>query len=345
MGDVRPPLVELTLARVREFQREPEAIFWVFIFPVLLSVALGIAFRNRGEESVRIGVLEGPGAEEARLALEASEAVRPVLLNEEEAEMELRSGGVDVLVEPGEPVGFRFDPSRRESRYARLLARDALERAAGREDLVTVEDRRVSGIGRRYIDFLIPGLLGLNLMGSGMWGIGFAVVQMRQKKLLKRFVATPMRRSDFLLSLFLSRMVFLIPEMIAILGAGALLFGVPVRGSLLALLVVSFLGALTFCGIGALCASRVRTLEGASGLLNLVMMPMWIFSGVFFSIENFPEPMQPALALLPLTALNDALRAIMLDGAGLAGTAGEVGLALVWGLVAFGVALRIFRWK
>ncbi len=354
---IRPALVELTLARTREFLREPEAIFWVFVFPVLLSLTLGIAFRNRGEESVRIGVLvasdgtrAATGASDAEAvrdviaALEAGEGIEAVRITEAEADAALRSGSVLVLVVPGDPVGFRFDSTRTESRFARLLAKDALERASGREDRVTAREEVVSKIGGRYIDFLIPGLLGLNLMGSGMWGIGFAVVQMRSKKLLKRFVATPMRKWEFLLSLFVSRMLFLIPEIAAIVGAGVLIFGVPVRGSLLALVAISFVGSMTFCGLGALCASRVKTVEGASGLLNLVMMPMWLFSGVFFSIENFPEVMHPFLSALPLTIVNDVIRAVMLDGATLLQTAPSLAAALVWGVIPLVVALRIFRW-
>ncbi len=348
---VQGALVEMTFARVREFLREPEALFWVFVFPVLLSMVLGIAFRNRGEESVRIGVQEGPGADAVAAALEEDERTVAVRIAPEDVDDELRDGSVAVLIVPADPtepdaeVVYRFDPVRTESRYARLLASDVLERAAGRDDRVRSRDLVTSQVGRRYIDFLIPGLLGLNLLGSGMWGIGFAIVQMRQKKLLKRFVATPMRKSDFLLSLFFSRMVFLIPEIAAIVGAGHLIFGVPVRGSLFALFVVSFLGSLSFCGMGALCASRVQTVEGASGLLNLVMMPMWLFSGVFFSVKNFPEVMHPFLEALPLTAVNDALRALMLDGAGFFDVLPEIGLALLWGVIPFAIALRVFRWK
>jgi ABC-type multidrug transport system permease subunit len=356
MAERRHPFVELTLARTREFLREPEAIFWVFVFPVLLSLALGLAFRNRGEERVRIGVLDvgvEAAVERTVTALEADDGIRPVRLDEARAEAELRSGGISVLVVPRTdevvaeglaPYAFRFDPTRTESRYARILAKNALERDAGRVDRVRADEETVSKIGRRYIDFLIPGLLGMNLMGSGMWGIGFAIVQMRQKKLLKRFVATPMRKWHFLLSLFVSRMVFLIPEMAAIIGAGVLIFGVPVRGSLVTLLVLSFFGSLVFCGIGALCASRVKTVEGASGLLNLVMMPMWLFSGVFFSIENFPEIMHPVLRALPLTVVNDILRAVMLDGATFLDVLPQLGFAILWGIIPLVVALRIFRW-
>jgi ABC-type multidrug transport system permease subunit len=340
----RRSLVELTLARIREFLREPEAIFWVFVFPVLLSIVLGIAFRERGRESVRVGIQSGPGAEEILKALERDDSIRGEVLDAEEAEARMRNGEVVLLIVPGAPPTYRFDPSRTESRLARLVVDRAIESAAGREDRVGSREEIVSGIGNRYIDFLIPGLLGLNLMGSGMYGIGFAVVQMRAKKLLKRFVATPMRRSDFLLSLMLSRMVFLLPEMIAVVGAGSLLFGVPVRGSLLLLAFVSFLGAVTFSGLGTLCATRARTVEAISGLLNFVMMPMWLASGVFFSTKNFPDAVQPLIQALPLTALNDALRMVMLDGEGLAAVAPELLLLVVWGLVPFALALRIFRW-
>jgi len=340
----RRSLLELTLARTREFLREPEAIFWVFVFPILLSVVLGIAFRERGREPLRVGVRQGPGAEDLARALGVNPSLRPEVLEPGEADRRLRNGEIALLVLPGELPVYRYDPSRSEPRLARALADEAIQRAAGRSDPVSIREETVTRAGDRYIDFLIPGLLGLNLMGSGMYGLGFAIAQMRSKKLLKRFLATPMRKSDFLLSLMASRILFLAPEIVAIVGAGMLLFGVPLRGSVLALAAVSFLGALTFSGLGMLCASRARTVEAISGLLNFVMMPMWLGSGVFFSTRNFPEVVQPALRILPLTALNDALRAVMLDGAPVVQILPQCLILLAWGIVSFVLALRIFRW-
>jgi ABC-2 type transport system permease protein len=338
------PLLQLTLVKLRDLLREPEALFWVFAFPVLLSIALGIAFRNSAPPPVVVGVEEGPGAAEVVRALEQAGGFRPVAFSPEEARRQLRSGRLDIVVLPGIPATYWFDPTRPDSRLARLAVDDALQRAAGRPDPLSTAERVMDEKGSRYIDFLIPGLLGVNLMGTGMWGVGFSIVSARSRRLLKRLAVTPMRRSHFLLSQVTGRLVFLVFEVGVLLGFGRLAFGVPMRGSWLTIGVVSLLGALTFGGLGLMVAARAKTTEGVSGLINLVMLPMWIGSGTFFSTSRFPEVVQPALRALPLTAINDALRAVMLDGAGLATIAPQLWVASAWGVVAFAVALWTFRW-
>ena len=344
------PLVQLTLARMREFYREPEAIFWVFGFPIVLAFALGIAFRNRGPGELKIGVLGegdgGDGGDSALVtALDRSPALAAVVLDSATARVQLRTGRVALVVVPGDPIVYRYDSTRTESRLARLEADEALQRARGRVDPARVREERVVEPGSRYIDFLIPGLLGMNLMGSGLWGVGFSVVQARTKKLLKRFMATPMRRSHYLMSFIFSRLVFLFLEIAALVGFGWLMFRVGVRGSLGSLAFITILGALSFAGLGMLVASRARTIEAVSGLMNLVMLPMWILSGTFFSYARFPDAMQPFVKALPLTALNDALRAVMIDGAALVRVGGPLAIVAGWGLASFAVALRIFRWR
>jgi len=338
-------IVQLTLARMREFYREPEAIFWVFGFPLVLAFALGIAFRNRGPGVLTVGILRGAGDSAVATAIASAPGLHTALLDSSEARQRLRTGGIALLVVPGDPTVYRYDSTRTESRLARLEADAAIQRARGRPDPVPVVDDRVTAPGSRYIDFLIPGLLGMNLMGSGLWGVGFSVVQARTKGLLKRFMATPMRRGEFLLSYMLSRLTFLVIEVAALVGFGWLLFGVGVRGSVLALGALSVLGAFSFGGLGLLVASRAKTVEAVSGLMNLVMLPMWILSGTFFSYARFPEVIQPYVRLLPLTALNDALREVMIDGASLARLGSPVAIVAAWGVVSFVVALRIFRWR
>jgi ABC-type multidrug transport system permease subunit len=339
------PLAQLTLLKVRSLLREPEAMFWVFVFPVLLAVALGIAFRSRGPEELRIGVQRGEGAEWVRQALDAAPGLRAELLDAEASRRQLRSGTVALVVLADPDWVYWYDPIRPESRRARLEVDDALQRAAGRVDVRTASTREMSERGSRYIDFLIPGLLGMNLMSTGMWGIGFNVVNARSKRLLKRLVATPMRRSDYLLSQITGRLVFLVAEVTVLLVVARLAFDVPLRGSLFALAGISLLGAMTFAGMGLLCASRVQTVEGLSGLINVVMMPMWIMSGIFFSTSRFPDVAQPLIQALPLTAINDALRAVMIEGASLLAVSGEVAVAAAWGVVGFVGALALFRWE
>ncbi len=339
------PLGQLTLARFREQRRQPEVLFWVFAFPLLLAVALGLAFRNRPPDVVHVAVEAGPGADSLAARLGRARGFDVSVLPAEDANDALRTGAVAVVVEPGDSLVYRYDPTRSESRLARLATNDALQRSFGRRDPIAAVDRTVTERGSRYIDFLIPGLLGLNLMGTGMWGVGYAVVDARRRKLMKRLLASPIRRSQYLLSFIAARLVLLTPEVVVLVGFGALAFGVPVRGSIATLAFLSVLGAMTFAGLGLLTASRVQTVEAVSGLMNLVMLPMWVLSGVFFSSANFPAVMQPFIRALPLTALNDALRAVMLDGASMAAVWQPIAICAVWGSVSFGLALKMFRWR
>ncbi|HEY8022274.1 MAG TPA: ABC transporter permease [Thermoanaerobaculia bacterium] len=354
---VRPPLVELTVARAKEFVREPEAIFWVFAVPIVFSIVLGFAFRAKPPDRTPVAVAipaaaaagDGSAAMAAMAALARSPFLAPRPYPEAAGHEALRTGKVSLLVTPGgggsRGVTFEFDPTQPESRIARLEAQDALERAAGRADVVPVRAVEMTEKGSRYIDFLIPGLLGMNLMGTGIWSLAFSITNARSRRILKRLVATPMRRSDFLLAQIFARLVFLAIEVTLLVGFGWIVFGVAVRGSILLLLATCFLGAMCFCGLGLLIASRVTTLEGASGLTNLVMLPMWLCSGVFFSSDRFPAKAQPLIQALPLTALNNALRDIMNEAKPLSAVAPALALLAAWGVVSFAVALKIFKWK
>jgi len=334
---LRPALWELTMARMRMFFREPGAVFWTFGFPLLLSIALGVAFRNRPPEPAIVAVT----SPQLQQALAGDPQLRTRQLDDGSAREALRTGKVDLVVVPGPPIAYLYDPVRPESRLARALADGALH---PKGPPATV-DKPVTEPGSRYIDFLIPGLLGMNLMSAGMWGIGYVMVDMRTKKLLKRLVATPMSRPEFLWSFVVMRALFLLIELPILLGFAYLVFNVGVAGSSLLVLAISLLGALAFAGIGLLVASRARNTQTVSGLINLVMLPMFVASGVFFSTARFPEAVQPYLRVLPLTALNDALRAVMIDGAGLRAVAPQAALLAGTALLTFVVALRLFRWR
>ena len=344
----RGALAQLTLVRFKEFIREPEAVFWTFAFPVILAVGLGIAFRNKPADVVVVGVEQGViGGDSLAARLAAAPGIQVRVMSPDSAAQALRTGELALLARStgAGAVEYQFDDTRPDGRSARALADDALQRAAGRRDPVRVADRTVREKGSRYIDFVVPGLLGMNIMAGGIWGLGFAIVEARRKHLLKRLVSTPMRRSHYLASFVFSRLVFLVLEMAVLLGSAALLFGVPVRGSLLQLFVIALVAALSFGGLGLLIASRAKTIEGVSGLMNLIMMPMWVLSGVFFSSKNFPAAAQPFIQALPLTATNDALRATMLHGAGWASVAPELAVIGAWLAVSFVLALRLFRWR
>jgi ABC-2 type transport system permease protein len=384
------PVWQLTLARVRLFLREPAAIFWVYGFPILMMMSLGIAFRDNPQEQIAVDVVEGSGepASGGRQLPESIQELKKLLENDnrfkltvaptEDWQKRLQAGKTELVIEvapadSNQPYRFWDEPRRAESRLARYAVEAVLLRAANdtasgvrkhpdgsagksgdenhreadasRSPTFEPEIRHLDQPGSRYIDFLLPGMIGMGLMGGGMWGVGFVVVDMRVRKLLKRFLATPMRRSDFLLSVMVSRLMFTLADIVILLLFGWLVFGIRTQGSYLNLAIVTLLGGAAFAGIGLLVASRVQTIETVSGLMNLVMLPMWILSGVFFSSERFPQEIQPLINLLPLTALNQALRGIMLEGDSLSVLWPQLAILTAYTVFTFAIALRIFRWR
>lgn len=345
------PFLQLTLCRIREFIREPEAIFWVYGFPLLMTLVLGIAFREKKpDEAHLVDIEEGPHAEFVQRSLAAAGTQFKVHRAPfEECKKRLRTGKTSLIVQNGissqVDVVYLSDPVRPESSLAEKAVDDVLQRAKGRVDQLKSSKREFSEPGGRYIDFLVPGLLGMGLLGGGMFGVGFAIVDMRIRKLLKRFLATPMKRPDFLLAIMTSRFVFMLPEVILLLLFAYFIFDVRIMGSLWVVIFCIILGGVTFSGIGLLIACRAKTLEAASGLMNLVMLPMWVLSGVFFSADRYPETVQPLIRALPLTLMNDALRAVMNEGAGLWEISGKLLGLVAWGMITFFVALKLFRWQ
>ncbi len=342
-------IVQLVLVRFREFLREPEALFWVFIFPVLLTAGLGLAFRSKPADVAMVAVVTAPrhAPPDVEALLSKSKSVVAHTMTTDAAMEALRTGKVALVAieDSTGRVSYRYDQARDESRLARLIVDDALQHAAGRVEPVSTSDDYVTALGSRYVDFLVPGLLGMNLLGSGVWGLGFALVDLRRKRLLKRLVATPMSRAQFFASFLVSRLVVLSAEIVALVGFGVLVFHVPLRGSLPSLFFIAVFGALSFSGLGLLVGTRAKTVEAVSGLANAIMLPMWVLSGTFFSASHFPDVMQPFVRALPLTAVNDALRANMLQGASLASVMPQLGVIAFWIVVCYGVALKLFRWR
>lgn len=335
-------LYELTVVRFRLILREPEAIFWIFVFPILLAIGLGIAFRNRPADVLQVGVT----TTQLLRALAVDKGLTAAVTDEATGTQALATGNILLLaIQEPDGVTYRYDDTNPDARTARMLADRAIQTAAGQREAIHAQNQLVHEAGSRYIDFVIPGLLGMNLMGSAMWGLGFSIVEARQKKLLKRLVASPMPRWQFLVSFILSRLAMLVIEVAVFLGFARLVFGVPFRGSLWQLGFLCVITSLAFSALGLLVASRAKNMEVASGLMNLVMLPMWILSGVFFSASRFPAAIQPVVRALPLTAAIDAMRANMLQGMNLGQLAIPVGILLAWLVAAFSVSLRIFRWR
>jgi ABC-2 type transport system permease protein len=345
MTIISDSLRQLILVRFREFFREPEALFWVYGFPILLAAGLGLAFRDRPADQIVVGHL--PGVAAGMIAgLSADSGIKLQQFADSAAGAKaLRNGRIALLLVPDATgLRYRYDDTRPDARIARQHVNDVVQRSAGRREPIVTGDQIVRERGSRYIDFLIPGLIGFNLMGSGIWGTGFTIVDARKRKLLKRLAATPMSRGEFLASFLLSQLALLVVGVTVLLLFGMLVFHVPVRGSFVTLAVLCSLAGVAFVALGLCIAARPRTQEAASGLMNLVMLPMWVFSGVFFSSSHFPAVMQPVIKALPLTAANDALRAVMLEGAGPREVFPEIAVLLVWLVLSFGVALKMFRW-
>jgi ABC-2 type transport system permease protein len=333
---------QLTMVRFRLFLREPEAIFWIFIFPILLALGLGIAFRNRPADVLPVGAT----TTQLTQALAADQGLTAKTLDEAAGTHELATGQIVLFaIQRADGVAYKYDDTNPDARTARLLADRAVQTGAGRKDAVQAGNELVHEAGARYIDFVVPGLLGMNLMGSAMWGLGFAIVDERKKKLLKRLVASPMPKSQYLGSFLVSRLGMLIIEVVFFLGFAKVAFGVPFRGSLWQLCFLCLMTSLAFSALGLLVSSRAKTTEAVSGLMNLVMMPMWILSGVFFSASRFPAAIQPVVRALPLTAAIEAMRGNMLQGTGLQLMVPQVLILLAWFVVPFAVSLRIFRWR
>ena len=352
----RHPLFQLTLARFREFYREPAAVFWVYGFPLLLAVGLGVAFRDRPVEKISVDVVtDGAGGREAAEALAAklgADGRLKVNPNPDAtAKNRLRTAKTGLVIRPlvGDSAvsakwEYQFDPNRPEC----VLARNAVDNLLLRSEapqLAKPQDISSDEPGGRYIDFLLPGLMGTNLMGGGLFGVGFVIVDLRVRKLLKRFLATPMKKHHFLLSLLISRLVFVLVEIAVLLLFANLAFDVTVHGNWLALLALVFVSGLSFGGLGLLIACRAKTIETVSGLMNAIMLPMYVVSGVFFPSDKFPDAVQPLIQLLPLTACIDGLRAIINDGAGFADTWREFAVLSAWGIASFGIAMKLFRWR
>ena len=349
------PLWQLYVSRLREFYRQPARIFWVYGFPIVLAVVLGLAFNKSPTETVIVDVVDAESGDARSIISRMGAALSPEdgrigvavnLIGPEQVELRLLRGESPLVVIPGPDgsVTYRYDPTRPEALAARAAFDDAYQRALGREDRADTSEQRVVEPGSRYVDFLIPGLIGVNAMGGGLWGIGFLLVNFRIGKLLKRFQATPMPRRDFLLAVVGARLTFLIPDLTILLALGVFGFGMPIKGNLGLVILVDVVGGLAFSGIGLLVASRAQTTETVSGLMNLVMMPMWLLSGVFFSYRNFPEAMLPIIKALPLTQLVDGLRRVALEGAGLVDVGPNLLILAAWALATFLLALRIFRW-
>ena len=344
------PIYRITQTRLKEFIRRPEAVFWVYFFPLLMVFVLGIAFRNQTREVFPVDVIAGPQAQRIKQYLDDSPQIEATIFERDIIQARLRTGKTTMAVSAADTdelpeIGYWFDPQRPSADHVKTIVDSKLQRSMGRADVFTASQTVFDQPGGTFVDFLVPGLLGISLMSGGMWGVGFAIVDMRIRKLLKRYMATPMRRSDFLISMLLSRLVFMIPQVLLLIVFAYFLFDYRVYGSYSAVVFLVLLGAVEFAAIGLIVGARAQTLETASGLMNLVMLPMWTLCGAFFAYERFPELFHPLIRLLPLTPIVDSLRGVMMEGETLLQQWPEMLVMVSWTIIPFVVAMSIFRWR
>ncbi|MBF0441062.1 MAG: ABC transporter permease [Oligoflexales bacterium] len=343
------PLYQLVKMRILDFVRDPAAIFWTFGFPIVLAIGLGTAFHQQEPLSGKIAVV-GPAASRVIPALGTGKGIVLAKMDEAGAMMELNKGDLDLVLLAREnlerkiELDYHFDMMQPGALGIRCHINDSVQKYFGSLDSIPSKDIIGRERGGRYIDFLLPGLIGMNIMGSCMWGMGYNIVDSRRRKLLKRFAVTPMRRSHFLLSFFLSRLIFLFFEVVIITLFGYLAFDVRISGSLPALCFAALCSTMAFSGVSLLVASRTASTEVAAGWMNFVQLPMWLLSGSFFSYKRFPEIFLPFIKALPLTATNDAFRIIFNQSGSIESVAVECLILIAWALVGFVVSLKVFRW-
>lgn len=368
-------LFQLVVAHSREIIREPEVIFWGVIFPMLISLGLGIAFTKKPDITRNVALIQssqisasapaepditkylphhieqvnfdpkGPRYEliqhDARMGNTTFIFIRTDWDN---AMTLMKRGFLSVAItEDDGRLYYHFDPANMDAQLTYLKLSKILNRAPspaeGNDNIYALTVR-----GTRYIDFLVPGLIAMGIMMSCMWGISYGVIEKRSQKLLRRMVATPMRKSHFLASLMFVRIALNLIESALLVIFAYLVFDISIQGNLAALLLIFFAGNIAFSGIAVFVSSRTGKTETGNGLINVVVMPMMVLSGIFFSYHNFPEWSHPFIRKLPLTLLTDGLRAVFIEGAGLTEAFLPFVVLTATGLLFFAVGLKIFKW-
>jgi len=345
-------LYQLFTFRLKTCYRDPGVIFWIFVFPVLAMGAFGLAFRPGTPGPFTVGILGADASVRAALDVKPEELRTIVFTDPGDADAALARSEVALVVVASSPPRYRFDPTRQEALVARLLVDQRLRAARGQGDAVHAVLEPLDRRGARYVDFLVPGLIGMQIMNTTLLGVGFSLVEMRTRRMLKRFAATPMSRTYLLVAQVLSRLSLTWIMVVLLLVLARLVFDVRVEGSYVDLAALVVLGGLSFSGISLAVAARTESSEAAQGVITLVALPMVLFSGVFFSSSGYPfstagmpEWTRGPLSVLPLTVFNDALRAVTNEGRSLATMPRAVALLAGWGVVPFVVAIRTFRWS
>jgi ABC-type multidrug transport system permease subunit len=370
-------LVQLVIAHFKELIRQPEVIFWGFIFPILMSLGLGIAFSQKTDIVRSVAVIEknnpsdtsrqhsiiddflnvhgdaidpahNKGAQR-KLALSDKRIGNTIFLfvkkDWQDAILLLKRGSVGVIMEEADGrIIYHFDPLNIDAQLSYLKLSNAFARPATGVEDNHEEVKPLTVRGTRYIDFLIPGLISMDLMMSIMWGMSYGMIERRSRKLLRRMVATPMKKSHFLAALMFVRIAMNFIESALLVLFAYLVFDVTIQGSAGALCLVFLAGNIAFGGIAIFVSSHTANTETGNGLINAVVLPMTVLSGVFFSYHNFPEWSIPFIQKLPLTLLADGIRSVFIEGAGIKEIILPSAILSAVGAVFFTVGLKTFKW-
>jgi ABC-type multidrug transport system permease subunit len=369
-------LWQLIAAEFRETVREPGVLFWGIIFPILMSLGLGIAFTKKADTIRKIAVISPAvnGIPDTSSVLfgfldrnceknksSSKDAFRWKLVMKDEklgnsifffyqtdwtnSMMLLKRGTVNVvLISKGKETEYHFDPMNSDAQLTYLK----LYPLVGKGTMVATESNEnikpLTVTGTRYIDFLIPGLISMGVMMSCMWGISYSIIEKRSKKLLRRLVATPMKKSQFLIAMIVVRIGMNFIESSVLFLFALVVFKMQIQGDPSALFMIFLSGNIAFAGIAVFASSHTSNTEVGNGLINAVVMPMMVLSGIFFSYHNFPDWSIPVIQKLPLTMLADGVRSIMNEGAGYPQVAFPIVILIATGVVFFTAGLRIFKW-
>lgn len=364
------PLIQLIIVRYKEFIREPGIVFWSIIFPILMAWVLGIAFSRPNDLIQQVGLIENKDSVNARLRtfLEDADTVysdqdpdgyhyeknirndklgRTVYkflpADRDEGFLMLKRGRINILVrEYPDSLQYYFDPRNPQARMMYVLLAATLDN----ENLAyeTAGIRPLTQQGNRYIDFLVPGLLAMGVMNSLLWGISYALIEMRSKKLLRRMIATPMKKTHFLVSHFAARLSLTVIEAMILYLFAVIYFKIRIQGSIVALAMVFLAGNIAFSGIAVLISARTANSRIGTGLINVISLPMMVLSGIFFSYHNFPDAVIPVIRKMPLTMMADSIRGVFIEGFGIAQVGVNSLILTVIGLTCFAIGLRFYKW-
>lgn len=369
-------LWQLTLSLFREIIREPGVLFWGILFPILMSLGLGLAFTKKADVIRKVAVVYSSDIRKPakgniiaaflqnncekndssqkspwkwKYVIKDEKLGNSIFLFYEmpwkDAMQLLKRGTVNViLLETDGSVEYHFDPMNPDAQLTYLKLGDIIGKGEIMPATANAEIKPLTVSGTRYIDFLVPGLITMGVMMSCMWGISYGIIEKRSKKLLRRLVATPMKKSHFLIALITVRTCMNFIESAVLFLFSLIVFKITIQGDITALLTLFLAGNIAFAGIAVFVSSHTSNTEVGNGLINVVVFPLMILSGIFFSYQNFPDWSLPVIRYLPLSILTDGIRSIFNEGAGFPEVAIPILILISIGVIFFSTGLRIFKW-